>query len=274
MQKWKLDDIEWSAFDPTKVEPELLKVVKAASLVEYNGDLYGEYLARVFADDPVFVDAARQWAREEVLHGIALADWACLADPGWDPEDARQRYRNEYQQVDLDAMESVRGSRYGELVSRCMVEIGTSSHYSALGDATDEPVLKQICKFIAADEFRHYRLFYDHMRRYRENENPHFLRRFAVAAGRFAETEDDELSFAFHIANNMDGPYDRKSCAVEYGSRIWPLYRKQHIRLAVNMILKTIGLKPGGWLGQRLSWIITRLFDYHRKRKLRLAFST
>ena len=47
-----------------------------------------------------------------------------------------------------------------------MVETGTSSYYTALAEATDEPVLRQICKLIAADEYRHFKLFYDHMRRY------------------------------------------------------------------------------------------------------------
>ena len=52
-----------------------------------------------------------------------------------------------------------------------MVETGTSSYYTALGEATAEPVLKQVCKLIAADEYRHFKLFYDHMRRYLAREN-------------------------------------------------------------------------------------------------------
>ena len=35
----------------------------------------------------------------------------------------------------LDAASSVRGSRTGELIARCMVETGTSSYYTALGEA-------------------------------------------------------------------------------------------------------------------------------------------
>ena len=52
-----------------------------------------------------------------------------------------------------------------------MVETGTSSYYTALAEATAEPVLKQVCKLIAADEYRHFKLFYDHMRRYLSREN-------------------------------------------------------------------------------------------------------
>ncbi len=65
----------------------------------------------------------------------------------------------------LDASSSVRGSQAGEMMARRIVETGTSSYYSALKDATEEPVLKQVCAKIAADEFRHYKLFYEHLRR-------------------------------------------------------------------------------------------------------------
>ena len=83
----------------------------------------------------------------------------------------------------LDADASVRGSRTGELIARCMVETGTSSYYTALAEATEEPVLQQICRLIAADEFRHFKLFYDHMRRYLEREQIGLPRRLRIAAG-------------------------------------------------------------------------------------------
>ena len=73
--------------------------------------------------------------------------------------------------IKTDADASIRGSRTGELIARCMVETGTSSYYTALAEATSEPVLKQVCKLIAADEYRHFKLFYDHMRRYLAREN-------------------------------------------------------------------------------------------------------
>jgi len=49
---------------------------------------------------------------------------------------------------------SVRGSRRGEMIARCVVESGTSSYYSAIRDASQEPVLKEIAGRIAADEYR------------------------------------------------------------------------------------------------------------------------
>ena len=92
-----------------------------------------------------------------------------LADPGWDFEAAFARYRAGYK-LPLDADTSVRGSRTGELIARCMVETGTSSYYTALAEASDEPVLQQVCRLIAADEYRHFKLFYDHMKRYLARE--------------------------------------------------------------------------------------------------------
>ena len=81
MGHWTLDDIDWPAFDASKADPDTVRIVKAASLVEHNGDLYGEYLANVFEGDEDFVAAAKRWAGEEMQHGAALARWADLADP-------------------------------------------------------------------------------------------------------------------------------------------------------------------------------------------------
>ena len=60
MAGWTLDDIPWQAFDRARVDPAMIPVIKAASMVE--------------------------------------------------------------------ARESVRGSRAGEFVARCMVETGTHTH--------------------------------------------------------------------------------------------------------------------------------------------------
>ena len=51
---WQLEDIPWERFDRAKVDADLLKVIKAASLVEYNGADYATYLCNVFSDDEAF----------------------------------------------------------------------------------------------------------------------------------------------------------------------------------------------------------------------------
>ena len=115
-------------------------MAKAASLVEHNSADYADYLCNVFADDPEFQAAAREWAVEEVQHGEALGRWGELADPSFSFAESMARFRAGYR-IPVDAAESVRGSRAGELIARCVVETGTSSFYSALRDASGEPVL-------------------------------------------------------------------------------------------------------------------------------------
>ncbi len=162
---WTLDDIPWDRFDPARVDPELLKAVKAASLVEYNAADYVAYLKKVFAGDPAAHAAIEVWGEEEVQHGLALGRWAEMADPSFDFRAAFAKFREGYRPAHFDeASASIRGSRAGEMVARCVVESGTTSYYSAMRDASAEPVLREIARRIAGDEMRHWRLFYDLMK--------------------------------------------------------------------------------------------------------------
>ena len=130
-----------------------------------------------------------------------------------------------------------------------MVETGTSSYYTALGEATEEPVLREICRLIAADEFRHYKLFYDHMRRYLSRERIGMLRRLRIAAGRVGESEDDELAYAWHCGNEAaDLPYQHDRCSASYMARAMAFYRFRHIERGMGMIFKAVGLSPRGRL--------------------------
>ncbi|MDT7953274.1 MAG: ferritin-like domain-containing protein [Acetobacteraceae bacterium] len=259
MKHWNLSDVAWDSFDPSKVDPAIVPLVKAAAMVEKNGLDYAVYLKRVFNDDPDFKQASDNWAVEEVQHGDALGAWAMLADPDWSFDAAFQRYRDGYK-LPLDVDASVRGSRTGELIARCMVETGTSSYYTALGDATDEPVLKQVCKLIAADEYRHFKLFYDHMRRYLGREKLGMLSRLKIAAGRITESEDDELAFAYHCGNEAETvAYDHGRCIAGYMGRAMSFYKWKHIERSTGMVLKTVGLPPRGRLGSgaaRLAWTL------------------
>lgn len=249
---WKLDDIPWDQFDPSKVDPDMLRIVKAAAMVEFNGDTYAEYLCSVFNDDVEFQDTARRWAQEEVQHGEALARWARMADPEFD-FDARFADFSEKIQLPVEADESVRGTRCGELVARCMVEVGTSSYYTALREATDEPVLRAICAKIAQDEIRHYKLFYTHMERYRQIERLGRIKRLMVGIGRIGESEDDELAYAYHAANNNGEPYDRKRCIRAYMSRAYGFYETHHVERAIMLIFKAIGFSPHGRIANMIA---------------------
>lgn len=271
MKHWRLEEVDWNQFDPSKVDPDIIPLVKAAAMVERNGTDYAAYLKGVFQDDPDFRQAADNWAVEEVQHGDALGRWAMLADPTWDYPAAFARYRDGFK-IDIHANASIRGSRTGELIARCMVETGTSSYYSALGEATDEPVLKIICRQIAGDEFRHFKLFYDHMKRYLGRENLSFLRRLRIAAGRISESEDDELAFAFHCGNDAPGRgYDHARCLAAYMTKAMAFYRFRHVERGMGMIFKAVGLPPRG----RLSGLTARLaWQLIRRRQRRYAART
>jgi hypothetical protein len=262
MGNWTLESISWDRFDASKVDPEILRNIKAAALVERNGGDYGVYLHGVFSDDPAFVDAVDTWAREEVQHGMALGRWAQLADPSWNFEAAFARFRAGYS-LPLEATASVRGSQAGEMMARCIVETGTSSYYSALKDATGEPVLKQICGHIASDEFRHYKLFYDHLLRCLERDRLSRLRLVRIGWGRLAESNDDELAYAYFAANEPEGAvYHRKRSREAYARRAYPLYQRFHVQRAMAMILKAVGLSPTGRLNGLMTgaglWFLRR----------------
>lgn len=264
MGTWSLDDIRWDEYDPAKLNPEIVSVVKAASMVEFNADDYRRYLNNVFADDPKMRDAIDQWSVEEVQHGSALGRWASLADPDFRFERSFRIFRENYR-LPLDATTSVRGSRSGELIARCMVETGTNSFYSALADATDEPVLKDICRRIAEDEYAHYCLFHAAMRRYLKRERLSFAERVRVAFDRVAESEDDELATAYWAANNSGRRFERRRNSVAYARASLRYYRPRHIRRGVEMIFGALGLDPSGSLG----WAVTRaarLFIWYRAR--------
>ncbi|HEX6956735.1 MAG TPA: ferritin-like domain-containing protein [Ferrovibrio sp.] len=268
--RWTLDDIPWDRFDPSKVDPELLRAVKAAALVEHNADDYVTYLCNVFADDAEFCGVARWWGEEEVQHGRALARWAQLADPGFDPALALKRF-NEGFRLPLDATASVRGSRSGELVARCVVECGTSSFYSAIRDATDEPVLKIVAGKIAADEFRHFKLFYDHLHRYLQRQPLSRMRRLLVALGRMQEASDDELAMAYWCGNGCEGSYDRKRQSAAYELRASSVYRFGHIQRGLGMALKACDIDPQGRFSRWFAALIWRVMQWRRGRLAAIA---
>lgn len=246
MAYWNLNDIPWQNFKADLATPQLASVVKAASLVESNGHDYARYLCEVFRDDEDFKPAIRQWAAEEVQHGAALRKWCELADPGFDFSASFKRFRDGYS-LPLSARESVRGSRSGELIARCVVETGTSSYYTAIKNFTCEPVLQIVCAKIAADEYRHYKLFYNHLKRYLEKENIGTFERLRIALSRIAESEDDELAYAFYAANTPpETPYDRIFFKNRYLQAACGFYRPEQIEKMVSMVMKAVGFKPGG----------------------------
>lgn len=283
-KNWTMNDIPWAKFDRARVCPELLKVVKAAALVEYNAHDYATYLSNVFHDDDEFKAVIKVWAEEEVQHGAALGRWAEMVDPTFNFEASFERFVKGYR-IPLDVTQSVRGSRAGELMARCIVETGTSSYYTALADTANEPVLKAICNLIAGDELRHYKLFYTYMKKYLDKENLSPLQRLKIGLGRIAESEDDELAFAYYAANSMapailaandnaSTVYDRIQFTNAYVVRAFSCYRAGHIKRMVAMVFKACGLNTQSWMAKAatsLAWLSLKARVAKAKRNLKAA---
>ncbi|HVZ90976.1 MAG TPA: ferritin-like domain-containing protein [Rhizomicrobium sp.] len=261
---WTLDDIPWSRFDCAKAEPWMITAVKAAALVEFNAPDYVSYLKRIFPDASTSA-SIEEWGREESQHGRALGRWAELADPTFDLERTFQRFRTGYRPSHFEREDdvSVRGSRRGEMIARCVVESGTSSYYSAIRDATDEPVLKEIAGRIAADEYRHYRLFFETLGMQQEPDLP-FWKKLFIAVGRINESDDDELSFAYYCArvpedNVSQFPYERSQYAQASYRTILRIYRRQHVQKLTQMVAKAVGADPQGRMTRAAAALLWRV---------------
>jgi hypothetical protein len=265
---WSLDDIDWSRFDAARVDPELLGVVKAAALVEFNAHDYVAYLKRVYrGSSPETMTTIERWGEEEVQHGTALGRWCELADPSFNFRESFTRFRAGYRPPHFVTGDgSVRGSRRGEMIARCVVESGTSSFYSAIRDAADEPVLKEIAGRIAADEFRHYRLFLDMLTKEGEPDLP-LWRKLWVAATRMNESDDDELAFAYYCGNvpaarEKAEPYRREPYSKVHHAACFTLYRRHHIDKLVKMVMKPAGLNPQGRVSSFASAALWRVMAF------------
>lgn len=262
MGRWTLDDIPWHEFDASKVKPEMVSLLKAACMVEHNSADYVRYLREVFHDDAEFQAVAQEWADEELQHGQSLRKWTELADPGFNFDESFRIFTTGFS-LPQNVSGSVRGSRCGELIARCVVETGTSAYYTAIKDCTEEPVLKALCAKIAADEFRHYKLFYGYLEKYSDTEKMTMLKRLKIALGRLVESGDDELAYAFYAAHCTglpygNGVYERKAYKKAYFSHATRIYLPRHIERMVAMVFKAVGLKTNTRLQGIANWAAWR----------------
>ena len=266
MAHWDLDSVPWDKFDRSRVHFQLLAFARGACLVEFNADIYTDYLCRVFRNDTRLQSQLRTWGEEEKQHGRALRKWVELADPSFDFDHSLSVFRAAYQQLPEDGDDSVRGSEARELVARCMVESGTTSYYSALKDAAEEPVLKEICRLIALDEVRHFNLFRRALdKKYGPKERLGFSSRFKVVVGRILETSDEELSFAYRAGNFPDEPIEQdraKEYSDDFMRQVSRLYKPEHYRLIVSLSMKVLGIYTSQRFRMLLSHIAHRFLRY------------
>src|ERR1700758_5640194 len=96
MPRWTADDVGWNIFEGAKLDQDLLNLIKAASLTEYNAAQYTRYLHNIFQDDAEFAGTLSEWQLEEEQHGRMLARYAQLADPTFDFDVAFKNFTDGY----------------------------------------------------------------------------------------------------------------------------------------------------------------------------------
>jgi hypothetical protein len=240
---WTISDIPWTLFDRPLVDEGHVILAKVAAIIEENAADQGvDYLSRVFCGDD-FVEEIRNWGRDERRHGKVLARYCELVDPDYHFGRSYGAYCRKYR-VNTAVEQSSRGSHAGEMVARCIVEVGTTSFYRALADSSREPLFTFICRKIASDEFRHFKLFYDKLGRCGDRDSIGRLTRLRIAIGRISETSVDELGSAYWAATEPNAPYDAKRAYADYMALAMRDYRAPHLDYATAMIFKACGLRP------------------------------
>jgi hypothetical protein len=134
-----------------------------------------------------------------------------------------------------------------ELASRCVVEMGTASYYTALHHVSDEPVLQQLTKYIFEDEVGHYKYFYKYFRQYRKIENTSRTQVLGALWHRLMVIQDEDSYIALkHVypTRHTERPFNQ-TVYKEIIGRIRKLAGK-HVphRMSVNMLLKPLDMAP------------------------------
>ena len=61
-----LDGITWESFDASRVNAEIVPIVKVASMVEFNAEDYRVYLQNIYGVDDRACRALEQWSVEAI----------------------------------------------------------------------------------------------------------------------------------------------------------------------------------------------------------------
>lgn len=245
-QRWSLDSIDWQAV-PTNAacdDEALFYLVAAASFMEITTDLYTRNLIDQFADDDEIATwLDRHWLPEELQHGQALRRYVQLAWPDFDWDGVYRGFLQEFKAY--CTVEGLEPTRSREMASRCIVEMGTASFYTALSRLSPNPVLATLARCIAEDEIRHYKHFYRYFRRIRAAENAGriailraLLHRLVMIDGEDSRVPMKHLYLSRHPGGHFD---DRVYRRLRRGSSNLIRAHFPH-RMCVRMLLKPLGL--------------------------------
>jgi hypothetical protein len=244
---WKIADIDFDGIDPALIagDPLAFRIVFLASFIETGSDLYAGNLVQYFAEDAEVSRWLREtWQREEVQHGNALRAYAERVWPEVDWQRTYDEFFAEYSRTcTVGGLEPARAL---ELAARCIVEMGTSTFYSALRDYAREPVLKDLAARIFADEARHYKHFYRHFRRYQQRERHSRWRIGRTLLRRLLETRTGDGYYAFRQLRATGQPSGPTTVEADYRAftRSFAAFIRRHgpREMPLRMALKPLQL--------------------------------
>jgi len=247
---WTIEALPWHDLRSERVAgcEELFFMLASASFIETTTDLYARNLVQHFADDPEVSAWLNQgWEPEELQHGRALRSYVERVWPDFDWQTTYAGFFADYSQ--RCTPELLQPMRSLEMASRCVVEMGTASYYTALNLVTTEPVLVQLTRNIYEDEVNHYKHFFKYFRRYREIEKPGRAQVLGALWNRLKLIDDEDSYMAIrHVYawRNPGKTYNRRVYK-EVGARIRSL-AGPHLphQMSVNMLLKPLDIAPMG----------------------------
>ncbi|WP_321887570.1 ferritin-like domain-containing protein [Paraburkholderia bannensis] len=243
---WRIEDIDLTRIERerARANEDLLLLLCASSFIESGSDLYTSNLSVFFNGDPEVSDwLNNEWEHEEMQHGRALKTYINYVWPEFDWDTAFRSFFEEYSKT--CSFEEFEKTRALEMVARCVVETGTATLYRAIGECSDEPVLKEITDNIRSDEVRHYKHFFKYFKKYNQVEGQGRLAVLGALMRRVMEikNEDSEIAlrhvFAVRYPDRVqDAAYNR-----ELTARVNKLVRHNlSADMCVKMLLKPLNL--------------------------------
>jgi hypothetical protein len=160
--RWQFDrDVAWSSLRRDLVSDEELETLHLAALTEGFSPTYIADLLDLYCDDPEMGAFLSIQFYEEYKHFHALRRYLRLNGREITDEEltARRSQRTSY------------SSKLIPLLKFGLSEIFTAIFYRNLSRATREPVLRQLCRFIAADEYRHLNFYTSYLEYYVQQEH-------------------------------------------------------------------------------------------------------
>lgn len=243
--RWFVDDLPFEQIERKRVagDADLFYFLAGASFVEITSDLYTRMLIEYYDGDKAVTDwLLHEWEPQELQHGTALRRYVEAVWPEFDWARAYEDFRRTY--GPLCKPELLGPTRGLELASRCVVETGTATFYTMIRELTDEPVLRQLTALIRTDEVSHYSHFFQHFKRYRDDERLRRAQILRALWGRIAEIDDEDAWYAFRSIYQMTTPGANAPAAYRhYRQRARERMRACYpYDMAATMLLKPLAL--------------------------------